>query len=294
MKILVLGHSGQLGQCLYDQLKNTDYEVIFSSRSQINITNFEETKNSILKIMPSVIINAAAYTAVDKAEDENFLSNLINHLAVSNIADVCQKIGCWLIHISTDYVFDGNSKIPYIEGDKPNPQGVYGKTKYKGEIAVRLSGCKHIILRTAWVFSEHGNNFFKTMLKLGKERDELNIVYDQIGCPTYAQDIAEAIKNIIPQLDKNEDKQGIFHFCGDISCSWYTFAEKIFEACDELGYKTPNSLNPIKTSQFPTPAIRPKYSILNCEKICSTWGIKPSNWKSAIKIIMKKTELKHD
>ena len=193
MKILVLGCKGQLGRCLNDQLKNTHHEVIYTSREQIDIANFEQTKNQILKNSPDIIINATAYTAVDKAEEDQKNAKLINHLAVKNIAHICNQQGCWLIHVSTDYVFDGKAKIPYKEVDETNPQGVYGETKLKGELAIRSSGCKHIIIRTAWVFSEYGNNFLKTMLRLGAERDELSIVGDQVGCPTYAQDIAKAI-----------------------------------------------------------------------------------------------------
>ena len=200
MKILVLGCKGQLGRCLNDQLINTDHEVIYTSREQIDIADFEVTKSKILEISPDLIINATAYTAVDKAEEDQKTANLINHLAVKNIADICNQLECWLIHVSTDYVFDGNSKVPYKEDDETNPQGAYGETKLKGELAIQASGCKHIIIRTAWVFSEYGNNFLKTMLRLGAERDELSIVGDQIGCPTYAQDIARSIIATLPYL----------------------------------------------------------------------------------------------
>ena len=192
MKILVLGCKGQLGRCLNDQLVNTDHEVIYTSREQIDISDFEVTKSKILEFSPNLIINATAYTAVDKAEEDQKTANLINHLAVKNIADICNQLECWLIHVSTDYVFDGNSNVPYKEDDQTNPQGAYGETKLKGELAIQASGCKHLIIRTAWVFSEYGNNFLKTMLRLGAERDELSST-DQVGCPTYAQDIAKSI-----------------------------------------------------------------------------------------------------
>ena len=183
MKILVLGCKGQLGRCLNDQLIHTEHEVIYTSREQLDISNFEATISKILEVCPDLIINATAYTAVDKAEEDHETANLINHLAVKNIADICSQLECWLIHVSTDYVFDGRAKIPYKEGDETNPKGVYGETKLKGELAIQTSGCKHIILRTAWVFSEYGHNFLKTMLRLGADRDELSIVGDQIGCP---------------------------------------------------------------------------------------------------------------
>ena len=166
MRILVLGSKGQLGRCLKDQLDNVDHEVIYSSRADIDIAEFGRTKEKILDILPDVIINATAYTAVDKAEEEQEKADLINHLAVRNIANIANQICCWLIHISSDYVFDGNSKTPYKELDKTNPKGVYGETKLKGELAIQASNCKHIIIRTAWLFSEYGKNFLKTMFVL--------------------------------------------------------------------------------------------------------------------------------
>jgi dTDP-4-dehydrorhamnose reductase len=287
MKILVLGCKGQLGRCLNDRLKSTDHEVIYTSREQIEIADFEQTKNQILKTSPDLIINATAYTAVDKAEEDQKTANLINHLAVKNIADTCNQLECWLIHVSTDYVFDGNSQIPYKENDKTNPQSVYGETKRAGELAIQASGCKYIIIRTAWVFSEYGNNFLKTMLHLGADRDELSIVGDQIGCPTYAQDIAKAIAIILPHLNKNE-VQGVYHYCGDQSSTWYEFARLIFKVASAQGKKSPKLLNVIKTSEYPTPAKRPKYSVLDCEKISSIFGVTPSNWKKSISYILGK------
>ena len=187
MKILVLGCSGQLGRCLNDQLLDSNHEVIFTSREQIDISKFETTKKKILDISPDVVINSAAYTSVDKAEKDKVNAELINHLAVKNIANICTQLGNWLIHVSTDYVFDGNSKVPYKETDSTNPQNMYGRTKLEGEKAILSSGCKHIIIRTAWVFSEYGRNFLTNILHLGANQDELNIVDDQIGCPTYAR-----------------------------------------------------------------------------------------------------------
>ena len=287
MKILVLGSKGQLGRCLNDQLIKTDHESIYTSREQIDIADFEQTKKQILKISPDLIINATAYTAVDKAEEDQKTAKLINHLAVKNIADICNQLECWLIHISTDYVFDGNSEVPYKEKDQTNPQGVYGETKLNGELAIQSEGCKYLIIRTAWVFSEYGNNFLKTMLRLGAERDELSIVGDQIGCPTYAQDIAKAITIILPQLNKNE-VQGVYHYCGDQSSSWYEFARLIFKVASTQEKKTPNLLHAIKTSKYLTPAKRPKYSVLDCEKISSSFGVTPSNWKKSISYILGK------
>ena len=210
MKIIVLGRKGQLGRCLNDQLAKTDHDVVYTSREQIDITDFEATKRTVAQINPDIIINAAAYTAVDKAEQEQEKADLINHLAVKNIAEICNQIGCCLVHVSTDYVFDGTSSVPYKEDDQSNPQGIYGLTKLNGELAIQSSGCGYMIIRTAWVFSEYGNNFLKTMLRLGGERDELSVVDDQFGCPTYAQDIASAIVTILSQMNLKA-QSGVYH-----------------------------------------------------------------------------------
>ena len=283
MKILVLGCKGQLGKCLNDQLKNTDYDVIYTSREQIDITDFSQTRDQILKVSPDIIINATAYTAVDKAEKDQETANLINHLAVKNIADISNLQDSWLIHVSTDYVFDGRSKIPYNEDAQTNPQSAYGVTKLKGEQAIQESGCKHIILRTAWVFSEHGNNFLKTMIRLGKSRNDLSVVDDQMGCPTYAQNIANAIVGIAQRLNAEEHISGIYHFVGEVVCSWADFAEDIFKEALKQGIiKNAPKISKISTSEFPTLAKRPMQSQLNFSKFKSTFGINQSNYKDSI------------
>ena len=282
MKILVLGCKGQLGRCLNDQLKNTDHEVIYTSQEQIDIADFQVTKNKILKISPEVIINATAYTAVDKAEEDQETANLINHLAVANIASICKQMGCLLIHVSTDYVFDGNAKIPYKEDDKTNPQCVYGKTKLNGELAIQASGCKHIILRTSWVFSEYGNNFLKTMLRLAKERDELSVVGDQVGCPTYAQDIAKTVAEILSQLFLKGDINGVYHYCGNHTCSWYEFSKFIFDVAKKHGLSCPDKIHQIKSKDYRTLAARPKYSLLDCSKIESRFRLTLGDFRDGI------------
>ena len=283
MKILVLGCKGQLGRCLNDQLINTKHEVIFTSRKQLDIADFELTENQILKISPNLIINATAYTAVDNAEENQEMANLINHSAVAHIAKICDQLGCWLIHVSTDYVFDGNSSVPYKEDDETNPQGVYGETKLKGEFAVRSSGCKHIIIRTAWVFSEYGNNFLKTILRLGSDHDELSVVGDQVGNPTYAQDLAKAIVAILQRLNSGEYLIGTYHFAGKVNCSWADFAEDIFKEAIKQGVlKNKPKINKISTSEFPTLAKRPMHSKLDSSKFKSTFGINQSNYADSI------------
>ena len=284
MKILVLGSKGQLGQCLYDQLSDTNHEVLYTSRMQIDITDFGATRNKLLDIAPDLVINATAYTAVDKAEEETIAADSINHLAVANVAITCKQLDCWLIHISTDYVFDGNSKLPYTENDQTNPQSVYGNTKLKGEIAIQSSGCRHIIIRTAWVFSEYGNNFLKTMLRLGAERSELGIVGDQIGCPTYAQDLARAIVIIFENLKLKEDSSCLYHFSGNFCCSWAEFAQSIFdEALDLKVIKRKPNVVAITTKEFPTLAKRPAQSQLNSNKLSINFGIDPSDTIAGIR-----------
>ena len=286
MKILVLGSKGQLGQCLNDQLAITEHDVVYTSRGQIDISEFEVTKTQILEILPDIIINASAYTAVDKAEEEHQAADCINHLAVANIASICNQLDCWLIHISTDYVYDGNSEVPYKEDNPTNPQGVYGESKLNGEVAIEASGCKYLIIRTAWVYSEYGNNFLKTILRSGANHDELSIVGDQIGCPTYAQDIAKSIVSILSFLDLKESSSGIYHYCGDEPCSWYEFAVAILQEAEVHGLKTPSYIKSIMTDDYPTPAVRPAYSVLNLDKIESCFNVTRSNWRDGIKIVI--------
>ena len=216
------------------------------------------------------------------------MANLINHLAVSNIANICHKLDCWFIHFSTDYVFDGTSTLPYKEDFQTNPQGVYGSTKLKGEIAIKSSACKYIIIRTAWVFSEYGNNFLKTMLRLGAELDELSIVNDQIGAPTYAQDIAKAITSLLTYLSDGFDCQGVYHYCGDTPCSWFDFATEIFNQAKVLEYRVPETLKAVTTSQYPTLAKRPIFSVLDNHKGFKKFKFHPSNWRKSINTVLLK------
>ena len=290
MRILVLGSKGQLGKCLNDQLALSEHDVFHTSRLQIDIEDFEETKNKFLDIAPDVVINATAYTDVDKAEKKHEAAELINHRAVANIASICNQLDCWLIHISTDYVFDGDSETPYKEENPTNPQSVYGETKLKGEAAIESSGCKYLIIRTAWLYSEYGSNFLKTMLRFGADRDELSVVGDQIGCPTYAQDIAKSIGSILSCLDLKSSSSDIYHYCGDEPCSWYEFACAIFLEAEVQGLKTPSYVKSIMTADYPTPAMRPAYSVLDCSKIESCFEVTRSNWRDGIKIVIDKLQ----
>lgn len=281
MRVLVLGSNGQLGCCLSDQFNCTEHELIYTSREEIDIADLDATKVKIADINPCVVINASAYTAVDKAEEEWQVADLINHLAVANIANTCKELECWLIHVSTDYVFDGAASEPYRETDITNPQSVYGESKLNGEYAVQASGCKYLIIRSAWIFSEYGNNFLITMLRLGDDRDELSLVGDQIGCPTYAQDLAKAIVQMLNYL-ADESIVGLYHFCGSEQCSWFQFGNEIFRSAIELGFSSPDILHEIITEDYPTPARRPAYSVLDSRKVLKVFGIKPSDWRAGI------------
>ena len=282
MKILILGSQGQLGRCLYDQFSQTDYDLIYHSRADTDIADFTETSDDLIALNPDIVVNATAYTAVDLAETHESLAHQVNHFAVDNLARQCEKIGSFLIHVSTDYVFDGTASRPYKEEDKTNPKSVYGASKLAGEIAIQRTDCRFLIIRTSWVFSEYGNNFFKTMLRLGAERETLSIVGDQIGCPTYAQDIASLIVDLIPRIEKGSVESGVYHFCGDTACSWYQFAKEIFAQADQLGYRTPKQVQSIATKDYPTPAKRPGYSVFDCTKIENTFNISRSNWRFGI------------
>jgi dTDP-4-dehydrorhamnose reductase len=286
MKILVLGSKGQLGLCLSDQLSKTLHQVTYASREEIDVGEFGSTQESIIGINPDLVINATAYTSVDEAEKDKESANLINHLAVANIADTCRELDCLLVHISTDYVFDGKALRSYVETDNTNPQGVYGLSKLNGEVAIQSSGCRHLIIRTAWVFSEYGTNFMKTMLRLGVNKDSLSIVGDQFGCPTYGQDIASAIVTILDMSDVKEIASDVYHYCGDESCSWFDFAEVIFAEAAKAGYSIPIELKPITTIEYPTLAARPANSALDCSKIFNTLGISPSDWRQGVKTVL--------
>jgi dTDP-4-dehydrorhamnose reductase len=285
IKILVTGASGQLGHCLVEQLSNIDNITLKAyDREALDITNQQAVSDAISSFKPDFIVNGAAHTAVDKAESEPERAYAINEQGPSNLAKSAQAVNATLIHVSTDYVFDGTKQSPYCEIDIPNPQGIYGKSKLAGELAVAKYCTKYIILRTAWVFGENGNNFVKTMLKLGSTRSELGIIGDQFGGPTYAGDIAAAIIIITKHIEVNSVcPSGVYHYSGTPHVSWYQFATKIFENA-----KVNNTLssvpivNKIKAVEYPLPAPRPSNSRLNCELIDSIFSIKPSDWRQAL------------
>ena len=284
MKILVLGSKGQLGRCLNDQLENDVDTIIYTSREQIDVSAHEATENKILEIKPNVVINATGYTAVDKAEEEQEMAELINNLAVANIAHTCNKLNTLLVHVSTDYVFDGTSIKAYSEDDETNPLNIYGLTKLKGEMAVQSSGCRYIIIRTSWIFSEYGNNFLKTMLRLSSECNEISVVGDQFGCPTYAQDIAKAIKKILYTNNVNLLSSSLYHYSGNQCVSWAEFSKEIFsEALKLKVIKNIPDIVSIDSKKFSTLAKRPSYSALSSSKISYNLGIDASDFKPGIR-----------
>ncbi|USH03255.1 dTDP-4-dehydrorhamnose reductase [Grimontia kaedaensis] len=286
MKLLITGSFGQVGRCLVERLNNmAGVEFLALDREELDITDESAVFNVVTSFSPEVIINAAAYTAVDRAEDEVELSYAINRDGPANLAKAADKVGAAMLHISTDYVFAGNKDGEYLESDETRPQGVYGASKLAGEIAVAEACPRHMILRTAWVFSEHGGNFVKSMLRLAENRDTLGIVADQFGGPTYAGDIATALLHIaVAIIKENNTGFGVYHYSGMPHVSWYDFANTIFteaKAQDVL-VKT-ITVNPIATSDYPTPAKRPANSKLNNEKIFTQFGVSPSDWQLALK-----------
>tara|TARA_Y200000002_G_scaffold380498_1_gene392119 strand:- start:390 stop:1274 length:885 start_codon:yes stop_codon:yes gene_type:complete len=281
-KILILGSKGQVGKCLCEQIDLEANEVISTSRDELDITNKNMLYSTITKNKPNVIINATGYTKVDLAEDNYQEANKLNNIAVSNIAKFSKEIGALFIHISTDYVFDGSSDNPYDEKSDTNPIGVYGKTKLLGENEIILSNCKYIILRTSWVFSEYGNNFLKTIIKLAKVKNHLKVIEDQFGSPTYARDIAAAIISLIDFYKKNKFKSEIIHFSGDKKCSWYFFAKSIVSSAKNYGLNVTEDIYPINTKDFSTKAKRPKNSVLSNLKINSKYNIKSSDWMAGV------------
>ena len=281
MNVLVTGSNGQLASCIKDLAKrDTSLNFIYTDYQELDICDLKQVEvffKSNQKI--DYCINCAAYTAVDKAESEVEKAFEINATGPKNLAQVCSEFDTILIQVSTDFVFDGEKTEPYTETDVANPISVYGASKLQGEVEIQKTYKKHFIIRTSWLYSEHGNNFMKTMLRLAETRDEISVVSDQIGTPTYAGDLANVILKIITS---NTRCFGLYHYSNEGETSWYDFAKAIFEASN-LKIK----LNAIKTEAYPTPAIRPKYSVLNIEKAKEVFNIQPPNWEISLKKVIK-------
>ena len=280
--ILVTGSNGQLGSEIKELSSNYNYNFFFTTRGDIDITSKESIKEFCQTNSINVIINCAAYTAVDKAESDMENADLVNRKAVKKLSIVAKELNIKLIHISTDYVFDGKNFKPYVEEFQTNPQSVYGKTKLDGENEIRdINPLNSIIIRTSWVYSYYGNNFVKTMLRLGKEKEELGVIFDQVGTPTYAKHLALTILNIIPQIENS--KVEIYNYSNEGVLSWYDFAKEIMKMA-----KLDCKVKAIETYQYPTPAKRPHFSLLNKSKIKSKFNLEIPYWKDGLDDCLKR------
>ena len=285
-KIMITGADGQTGRHLVQLFNENGYNVTGCNHQMLDITSEQEVINTVTKLKPDILINAAAYTAVDKAEDEESFAYQVNCSGAKHLAQAAYKTGCRFFHLSTDYVFDGEKEDAYIETDQPNPKNAYGRTKLAGETAVMEACPQALILRVSWVFSQHGNNFLKTMLRLTKERDEIRVVDDQKGGPTWAGHIAQVFLKLMQET--SEDKaSGIYHFSGSPWCSWYEFAQYIF---NRAGHFNPaiekTKLSPIPSSEFPVKAYRPKNSRLKSTQLKSLLK-KDLSWYDSVDDVLK-------
>lgn len=288
MKILLFGKNGQLGWELQRSLAPLGEIFALSSDSHSlcgDLANLDGIAHAVRTLAPDVIVNAAAYTAVDKAESEHDSARTLNALAPAVLASEAKRSGAWLIHYSTDYVFDGSGDRAWVEADKASPLNIYGKTKLEGEDAIRQSGCHHLIFRTSWIYAARGSNFAKTILRLGAERDRLTIVNDQIGAPTGADLIADVSAHALRMALQHPDAGGLYHLAAGGEVSWHGYANYVLEFARRVGAGVkiaPDAVEPVATSAFPTPAQRPKNSRLNTYKLQSVFGLRLPDWKEGV------------
>ena len=282
-RILITGANGQLGSEMRRLGEVSPNTYIYTDVAELDITNGDAVAAFVKENAVDIIVNCAAYTNVDKAESDEPTAELINATAVENLAKAIKAVNGTLFHISTDYVFGNEGNTPRTEDMPLNPLGVYGRTKLRGEQAVAAVGCKAIIIRTAWLYSEFGNNFLKTMLRLTAEREQLNVVFDQVGTPTYAGDLALAIFSII-EGDVYEGNEGVYHFSNEGVCSWYDFATEIAIAAGNTACK----VQPCHSSEFPSPVTRPAFSVLDKSKIKNTFGIEIPHWRDSMLYCIKR------
>lgn len=280
MNILVTGANGQLGNCMRNAARNSKDNYIFTDVAELDITNADAVASIVKDNDINIIVNCAAYTNVDKAEDDVAFAETLNAIAVDNLAQAIKINNGTLIHISTDYVFGGSlGNTPRTETEPVNPTGVYGETKLHGEQAIEASGCKSLIFRTAWLYSEYGKNFVKTMLNLTSTKPELKVVFDQVGTPTYAQDLADTIFNIIENR-KYQNNEGIYHYSNEGVCSWFDFTKAIAG----IAGNTECDIQPCHSDEFPSPVVRPSYSVLDKTKLKNTFRLRVPYWIDSLKV----------
>ena len=283
MKLLVIGANGQLGWEVCGRGEKKSFDIVPLDLPDFDITEPSEVKKAVGQAGVSLVINASAYTAVDTAESEPEVAFAVNRDGAAYLAVSCAEVGIPLIHISTDYVFDGSKKGPYLETEPVSPLGIYGQSKAAGETEIRDKLKEHIIIRTAWLYGLHGNNFVKTMLRLGKEKEILSVVADQYGCPTYAADLADAILTIATQISEQRDiTWGTYHYCGKGVTSWHGFAQEIFYLANHHDRFQVKEVMPITTSEYPTPAKRPVNSGMDCSLLTKNFGISLRPWQESL------------
>ena len=289
LNILITGANGQLGSSLRQLGSVSPNNYLATDVAELDITDAGAVLQTVKEQRIDVIVNCAAYTNVEKAEEDEPTADLLNHKAAAYLAAAAKETGATLIHVSTDYVFDGTGHTPYTEDMATSPLGAYGRTKLAGEEAVKASGCRYLILRTAWLYSEYGNNFLKTMLRLTSERETLRVVFDQVGTPTYAGDLALAIFSLI-EAGRYAGNEGVYHFTDEGVCSWYDFTKKIAE----LAGHTACDIRPCHSNEFPSPVKRPAYSVLDKTKVKETFGINIPYWTDSLRKCMENMgALKH-
>ncbi len=282
MKILVIGSKGQLGWELMNRASNSSFEVAGYDLPEFDVTDQEAAREVLRKGDFSVVVNASGYTAVDQAEEDCKQAFAVNCDGVAHLARACEEAVVPLVHVSTDYVFDGRSLRAYQEADPPSPLSVYGRSKAAGEREVERILRDYIIVRTAWLYGVHGRNFVKTILQLGKEREEIRVVADQLGCPTFAGDLADALFKVISALlERPSLNWRLYHYCGEGIVSWYEFAAEILKLARQYD-RFPARLTPIPTVEFPTPAVRPAYSVLDCSRIKAQFGVRIRPWQESL------------
>jgi len=288
MRILVTGANGQVGWELARRGARKGFDILALDHATLDITDSSAVNREVSGSGPSVVVNAAAYTAVDQAESESELAFAANRDGPAYLASACAEAGIPLVHISTDFVFDGEKKGPYLETDQDSPLSVYGKSKAAGEVAVRERLREHIILRTSWVYGVHGRNFVKTMLRLGREKDVIQVVADQYGCPTYAADLADAILKIAAQMqDNSEITWGTYHYCGKGVTSWHGLGEATLSLAKKYTSLRVKTIEAIRTAEYPTPAKRPFNSALDCSLVEKTFNIHPKPWRESLAQMIK-------